>query len=292
MNSDIILRGTANNDSFRFSAVISTKTVQKMRDLHDLSPIATILMGRMLSAVAMLSWELKHPDAEITLRVDSKGDLSGGVAICSSKGYLRGYASNPKLFYESSAENFMLGKALGKGTISLLRNDVNTKTYTGTCELVSGEIGEDLAYYFLQSEQIPSAVNLGILLDKDAIIRAAGGFIIQQLPFADTEIANKIYQNIQNTPNISDLMDMGLSMQDILSRFVFKDIQWQINETKEISFKCSCTRERFVSALMLLGKQELQSMQDGIKPVCNYCNTEYHFNHDDMQTLIKQIEDK
>lgn len=87
-------------------------------------------------------------------------------------------------------------------------------------------------------------------------------------------------------------MDMGLSLQDILSRFVFKDIQWQINETKEISFKCSCTRERFASALMLLGKQELQSMQDGITPVCNYCNTEYHFNHDDMQTLIKQIEDK
>ena len=289
MSKDQIFRGTAHNNSFRIFAAESTATVQKARDLHDLSPLSTILLSRLLTSVAMMSWELKQPQAEITMRVDAEGALAGGVAICTAEGYLRGYAHNPSLYLADKADNFLIGKALGKGTLSIQSNAAEHKAYTGTCKLVSGEIGDDLAYYYQQSEQVPSAVNLGILIDKDAVIRSAGGFIIQQLPYADPATSEIIQANLLQTPNLSDLMDMGLSIPEVFSRFVFKDIQWQINETREISFHCLCSRDRFTQALLLLGKEELVSMHDGIKPVCHYCNTEYVFNHDDMINMIKLL---
>jgi molecular chaperone Hsp33 len=246
----------------------------------------------MLCAVAMMSWDLKHPEAEISLRVDAEGALAGGTAISSASGSLRGYVFNPSLFLPQSADNFYPGKALGKGTLSILRNDTDKATFTGTCELVSGEIAEDLAHYYAQSEQTPSAVNLGLLIDNEARVRTCGGFIIQQLPFADPAIAAQIEENLQATPNVSDLMDMGLSIQDILSKFVFKGLSWQQNEEKDLRFQCSCSRDKFSKALLLLGIEELQNMQEGIKPVCQYCNTEYEFTNMDMNNLIKELQDK
>ncbi|MDD3236457.1 MAG: Hsp33 family molecular chaperone HslO [Candidatus Cloacimonetes bacterium] len=289
MNKDYILRGMAFDEHFRVFAVQNTAAVQKARDLHDLSPIATLLLGRLLSAAAMMSWDLKNPKAEITLRVDGEGLLQGAVAICTAAGKLRGYAHNPSLFLDEPKDNFLTGKYLGKGTITTIRNDAVKTPYSGTCQLVSGEIAEDLAEYYLQSEQIPTAVNLGILIDKEATIRAAGGFIIQQLPFADELEAEQLRVNIQATPNVSDLMDMGYTIKDILDKFVFKGIPWQQTDEREIEFRCVCTRERFANALKLLGKEELSTMVEGIEPVCHYCNTTYTFNHDDMINLIKLL---
>ncbi|MDY0150942.1 MAG: Hsp33 family molecular chaperone HslO [Candidatus Cloacimonas sp.] len=292
MINDLILRGTAHNDTFRVFAVQNTAAVQKARDLHDLSPIATILLGRMLSAVAMMSWDLKHPEAEVTLRVDGEGPLAGAVAICTAQGFLRGYAFNPRFFLDNATANFLPGKAIGHGKLSIIRNDTNKQAFTGTCELISGEIAEDLAHYYAQSEQIPTAVNLGVLIDKEAKIRASGGFIIQQLPFAEPAIAEIIQSNIATTPNISDLMDMGLDLEEILMRFVFKGLQWKKHEEKQLLYHCSCTRERFSRALLLLGAEELQEMQEGIKPVCQYCGTEYAFSHTDMLSLINELKVK
>lgn len=290
MNKDVLIRATAHDDQFRVFAVNSTAAVQKARDLHDLSPLATLLLGKLLTATAMMSWDLKHPQAEVTLRVDGDGALEGAVAICTAEGKLRGYAHNPKLFIADKLnDNFFIGKQLGKGTITTIRNDAKSKPYTGTCALVSGEIAEDLAEYYLQSEQIPTAVNLGLLIDKDAIVRASGGFIIQQLPFADLQVADTISSNIQATPNVSDLMDMGYSIEDILSKFVFKGISLQKHEEKSIEYACTCSREKFGKALMLLGKEELSEMAEGIEPVCQYCNTVYVFSHDDMINLINNL---
>lgn len=289
MNKDEILRLTASENQFRIFAVQCTTSVQKARDLHDLSPISTLLLGRLLAASAMMSWDLKHPKAEISLRVDGDGALQGAVAICTAEGKMRGYANNPKLFLDNPADNLRPGKHLGKGTITVIRNDAKKTPYTGTCELVSGEIAEDLAAYYQQSEQIDTAVNLGILIDQDARVRSCGGFIIQQLPFADESISEKLRSNILATPNISDLMDMGLNIVDILERFVLKGITWSIVDRREIEYACSCSRERFANALRMLGKAELQEMVDGIKPICHYCNTEYVFSHNDMIDIIKQL---
>ncbi len=289
MTKDYILRGTVHNNNFRVFAVNSTNCVQTMRDLQDLSPIATLLSGRMISATAMLSWDLKEEESEITMRIDCEGDFQGAIVICTQNGFLRGYTKNPHLFYETKEDNFNVGKSIGKGTLTISRDRKGTRSYFSSIELISGEIAEDLAYYFQQSEQIPTAVNLGILIDKEAKVRSAGGFIIQQLPYADKKIADVIYENIAQTPNLSDLMDMGLSIPEILSRFVFKELQWQINEEKEIAYRCNCSYEQFSKALLLLGKDELQSLKEGIKPVCLYCHKEYNFSYEDIQSLMEQL---
>ncbi len=289
MNRDYIFRGTAHNDNFRIFGVSSTDTAQKARDLHDLSPVATLLMGRMISAAAMLSWDLKNPAAELTLRVDGSGKLGGAVVICCADGAVRGYVKEPQLWFEDKDANLLPGKALGKGTLSIIRSEPETAPYMGTCELVSGEIAEDLAYFYLQSEQIPTVVNLGILVDQTAKVRASGGFIIQQLPFADAATAAEISANLLATPNVSDLMDMGLSIEEILARFVFKGITWQKNEEHSLTYRCNCSFERFSNALLLLGKAELSTMTKGIKPICHYCNTEYKFGSDEIKSLIEQL---
>ena len=289
MTKDYILRGTVHHNNFRVFAVNSTNCVQTMRDLQDLSPIATLLSGRMISATAMLSWDLKEEESEITMRIDCEGDFQGAIVICTQNGFLRGYTKNPHLFYETKEDNFNVGKSIGKGTLTISRDRKGTRSYFSSIELISGEIAEDLAYYFQQSEQIPTAVNLGILIDKEAKVRSAGGLIIQQLPYADKKIADVIYENIAQTPNLSDLMDMGLSIPEILSRFVFKELQWQINEEKEIAYRCNCSYEQFSKALLLLGRDELQSLKEGIKPVCLYCHKEYNFSYEDIQSLMEQL---
>jgi len=289
MTKDYILRGTVHHNNFRVFAVNSTNCVQTMRDLQDLSPIATLLSGRMISATAMLSWDLKEEESEITMRIDCEGDFQGAIVICTQNGFLRGYTKNPHLFYETKEDNFNVGKSIGKGTLTISRDRKGTRSYFSSIELISGEIAEDLAYYFQQSEQIPTVVNLGILIDKEAKVRSAGGFIIQQLPYADKKIADVIYENIAQTPNLSDLMDMGLSIPEILSRFVFKELQWQINEEKEIAYRCNCSYEQFSKALLLLGRDELQSLKEGIKPVCLYCHKEYNFSYEDIQSLMEQL---
>lgn len=288
MNKDFMLRGTAHNDTFRWFAVTSTNTVQTARDLHDLSPIATLLMGRMISASAMLAWDLKDSLSEVTFRVDGDGALVGAVIICTAEGHIRGYAQNPRLFLPDVADNFQVGKALGKGTLNIMHSKKGRTSYSGTCELITGDIAEDLANYFLQSEQIPTAVNLGILIAPDATVRSSGGFIIQQLPFADQDIAEQINQNLNATPNVSDLMDMGLSLSEILNRFVFKGISWHTNEERELQYKCNCSRERFSRALLLLGKEELSTMQEGITPICHYCSKSYTFDPADMELLLSE----
>lgn len=289
MNSDHKLRGTACHDQFRWFAVSSTTTVQSARDLHDLSPISTLLMGRLISAAAMLSWDLKHKSAELTLQVKGDGALKGGMVICSASGTLKGYAYEPQLWLPDAKDNFAVGSALGKGIISIIRSEPGKQSYTGTSELLSGEIAEDIAYYYQQSEQVPTAVNLGVLIDKSAQVRAAGGFIIQQLPFAEAAFAEKIKGNLAQTPNLSDLMDMGFTLEEILKRFVFKDLDWQINQQKTISYACDCSRERFSRALLLLGKAELETLQAGISPVCHFCNKEYTFSAADMQALVSEL---
>ena len=289
MNPDKIYRATTLNDQFRVFAVDSTQTTQRCRDLHDLSPLATLLMGRMISAAAMMSLDLKNIEEDLSLRIDGEGPLKGALVVINGKAELRGYAFEPKLFLAEANENLLPGKQLLPGTLTLIRSTGMKRPYTGMIELVSGDIAEDLSHYYAQSEQIPTAVNLGILIDQEARVRASGGIIIQQLPQADLSLADKLIENLNQTPNLSDLMDMGLGIPEILERFVLKGLQWQMHESRPLIYKCNCSKERFARAIRLLGKEELSGMKEGTSPLCHYCNTSYEFSPQDILEIIKGL---
>ncbi|HOY84237.1 MAG TPA: Hsp33 family molecular chaperone HslO [Candidatus Syntrophosphaera sp.] len=289
---DQLWRGTAFSGQFRVLAVSSTQTAQTLRDLHDLSPINTLLLGKMISAAAMLSLDLKLPEGEVSLRVDGDGPLKGALMICSGGGDLRGYAFEPRLWLEESEANLFPVRALGNGTLSVIRSYPNKKPATGTTALSAGELALNLAHYFDQSEQIPSVVNLGVLIDKTASVRASGGFIIQQLPDADPRLADELIAALNKTPNVSDLMDMGLALPDILKRFVVKESELELTPAGSIRYNCNCSRDRFERALLLLGEQELSTMQEGIDPQCHFCNATYHFSAQDINALIAALREK
>lgn len=285
-----LLRGSIAEDQFRLFACETTAIVQHLRDIHDLYPLPSIFMGRLLTAVALMSSELKAPRSEISIRVDAQGPLKGGIVIANKEGMLKGYAFVPQLFLPDNQDNFLVGKALGQGIFTVIRQSGLKAPYQGRVELIDGEIGTDLARYYQQSEQLPSAVNLGVLIDKEARIRAAGGILIQALPQADESIALQIEENMKNTPNVSDLMDMGLSIEDILSKFVLKNLPWKISKSSTIQYQCDCSKARFARGLLLLGKAELEGMWEEISPVCHYCNQSYTFSKEEIGELIKSLD--
>ncbi|MDI9528802.1 MAG: Hsp33 family molecular chaperone HslO [Candidatus Cloacimonadota bacterium] len=289
---DMLYRGMAMDGQFRVFAAQSTQTVQTARDLHDLSPINTFLLGKMLTAAAMLSLELKGPGSEVSLRLDGDGELRGALVMCNDLGELRGYAFAPSVFFEEAAENFLPVKHLGSGSMTVIRSVAGKQPTMGHTTLVEGEVAQNLAHYFEQSEQIPTAVNLGVLIDKEARVRAAGGLLIQQLPQADPARAELLIARLASTPNISDLMDMGLGIPQILKRFLFTEKDFSLEEAHPIKYKCNCSRERFERGLRLLGKEELSEMLDGVEPQCHFCNASYHFSGKDIAGLIASLERK
>lgn len=288
---DQLWRGTACQGMFRVFAVNASLAVQTVRDLHDLSPVNTLLQGKLFAAAAMLSLDLKAADAEVTLRVDGDGPLRGALAICTATGDLRGYCFEPQLYLEPAEENFYPVRNLGTGTLSVIRSAPNQRPISGFTELVEGELAQNLAHYYEQSEQLPSAVNLGVLIDKDATVRAAGGFIIQQLPGADLHDADRLIANLARTPNVSDLMDMGLSLREILDRFALAGMDFSLLPVHPVQFRCSCSRDRFARALRMLSLNDLEDLSAGIDPRCNFCNREYHFSPDDISQIINKKED-
>jgi len=288
--SDILWRGTAFNDRFRILAVRSTDTVQTARDLHDLSPLATILMGQMLSAAALLSLDLKSPEADVTIKIKGNGHLGGGTVICTATGAVRGYVENPRLFFDDPGLNYAIAPSLGDGTLSVIRSVPSKSPWMGTIGLVGGEVAQNLAQYFLVSEQVPSMVNLGVLIDRDARIKAAGGFVIQQLPNADPHLADVLMERADATPNLSDLMDMGMDIPDILKRFLIKEQDMSLEQTHPLQYRCNCSRDRFRAALKLLGRDDLLSMTEGIEPECHFCAKRYHFPPQEIQDMVSELD--
>lgn len=293
MKKDTLIRATTANDQFRIFAVDSTLTVQRARDIHDLAPLATLLLGRMISAAAMMSMELKNENSSLTMHLACSGALHGAMVVCEHGGLVRGYANEPKLFYEDIPKNLELATAVGNGTISIIKDIGAQRNTTGVCEIVSGEIAEDIAHYYMQSEQIPSAIALGVLFDKDSTVRAAGGYLIQQLPFADPAFADMIVENINKTPNLTDLMDMGYSITDVLDKFVLKNIEWSIIAEQDLHYRCNCSKEKFERALITLGKEELGEMiaeQKDIETLCSFCDQKYSFSTAQLQTLASLLD--
>ncbi len=291
---DRAIRGIAADKQIRFFAVNSTQTVQKALESHYLSVTSTIFLGRMLSAGIMLGMDLKDEASSITLKIDCDGPLGGGTVVSKNKGRTKGYVNQEKVELEAKTNIYGLSiaHAVGKGTLTIIK-DLNVRQpFSGQVELISGEVAEDLAYYFLQSEQVPSAVGLGLLVNPDASVKSSGGFIVQLMPFAKEEVISKLEENVTKMPNISDLLDMGKDIETIVKDFVLKGFDFSVTDEIEPSFSCDCSKDKFWNGVKLLGLVDIQEalLKEGkLQANCHFCNETYTFDENDLYQMIEEI---
>ncbi|WP_458406757.1 Hsp33 family molecular chaperone HslO [Anaerotignum sp.] len=289
--SDYIVRATAGNGSIRAFAATTRDLVQHAREVHHTSPVASAALGRMLTAAAMMGSMLKGDKDILTLQIRGEGPLQGIVVTSDSKSQVKGYVFNPNV----EIPDLIPGKlnvsgAIGAGHLSVIKDIGMREPYAGRIELVTGEIAEDLTYYFAQSEQTPSAIGLGVLVETDTSIRRAGGFIIQLLPDATDEMIDKLEKKLATIPYVSDLLDMGQTPEGILE-MILGDFDLKIMDTIPTSFYCNCTRERVEKALISIGKEELEKIIKEDKKAnlhCHFCSKEYDFNEEQLVALLEE----
>lgn len=290
--SDYLVRALGFGGSVRAFAVRTTDTVGEAQRRHDTWPTASAALGRTMTAAAMMGAMQKGDDL-LTIKVQGNGDMRGIVVDANAKGEVRGYAVNPHVHFDLNAQGKLdVRRAVGtEGTLSVVKDTGLRDYFTGQVELVSGELGEDFAYYFTKSEQTPSAVGLGVLVNTDDSILAAGGFIVQVMPGVDDETITKIETALSNIEPVSKMIEKGYSPEEIL-KAVLGEENVDFLDTLPISFNCSCSKERFAEALLKVGEAEIQSMIDedhGAEAECHFCMEKYQYSEDDLNALIDRI---
>ena len=290
---DYIIRAIDEDASFRVFIASSTNTVEKARKIHGTSPVATAALGRTLTGAALMGSMLKGDKDKLTIQFRGDGPINNILAVSNSKGEVKGYISNPDIEVEDRLDGKLnVGAAVGSNGKLIVIKDIGLKNpYIGQSNIVSGEIAEDLANYFTTSEQQPSAVALGVLVDKDISVKASGGVIVQVLPNIDEEVLTKLEKNITILSFISSLIDEGSTPEDILNQ-VFGEFSMKITEKKEMDFACDCSKDRMERALISLGRDELTQILEEDKQaelVCHFCNEKYNFEEKEIKELLNSI---
>jgi molecular chaperone Hsp33 len=293
-----ILRGTAGeNSDIRFFAAITTDLVEKARKIHNLSPTASAALGRLLSAGVIMGCMLKGEEDNLTISLNGGGPIGNVMVSANSKGNIKGYVSNPQIDLPLNSKGKLdVGGAVGtNGTLNVIKDIGLKEPYVGQVPIKSGEIGDDLAYYFAISEQIPSAVDVGVLVDTDLSIKAAGSLIIQMMPDADPYLADIVTYRIKEIPPLTTLISDGKTAKDILN-MLFDDMNLKILEKIDADYVCDCSKERVERALISLGKDELKKIKDQdlkdnnekLEVCCHFCSNKYYFNRKDIERLIEE----
>lgn len=285
---DYLVKATTYDGYVRAYAVTSTNTVEEARRRQDTWATASAALGRTITITAIMGAMLKGEDSN-TIKVQGNGPIGAIIADANALGHVRGYVHNPHVDFELNEKGKLdVARAVGtEGSLSVTK-DLGLKDYfTGEVPIVSGEISEDFTYYFATSEQVPSAVGAGVLVNPDHTILAAGGFIIQVMPGADEEVITRLEEQIQTFPAISSLIREGNNPEQILQR-LFGDEEVKFHETMPIEFRCKCSKDRLANAIIGLGNEEIQSMIDedhGAEANCHFCNETYHFTEQDLEEL-------
>ena len=286
---DYIVRATAANHQLRAFAVTSRDIVEKAREIHNTSPVATAAIGRMLTAASMMGSMMKGEKAVLTLQVECGGPIGGITVTADSNADVKGYVNNPNVILPPNAQGKLdVSGALGPGFLNVIKDIGLREPYNGQTHLVSGEIAEDLTYYFATSEQVPSSVGLGVLMDKDNHVRQAGGFIIQVMPDTDDEVIDKLEARLGEVHSVTDMLDKGMTPDDILG-YVLEGMDVEILETIPTQYKCNCSVERVSKAIASIGKKDLQEMIDDGKPIevnCQFCGSHYKFDTEQLKTFM------
>ena len=293
--SDYIIKATAGKGSVRAFACLSTKTCEEARKAHNTSPVVSAALGRMLSAGLMMGSMMKNDKDLTTLKIEGSGPMKGVLVTADNKGGVKGYPFNPLVIIPPNSKGKLdVAEAIGVGILTVISDTGLKEPYVGQVELISGEIAEDIAYYYASSEQVPSAVALGVLMNKDNTVKAAGGFIIQLMPGTDEEVIEKIEEKIGSIAPVTTLISEGKSPEDIL-KLILGDLDLEINEKIEAGFRCNCSRERIEKALISIGRKELETMVSENKPIevgCHFCNKKYNFNVNDIEQILEELKSK
>ena len=285
---DYLVKATLFDDKVRAYAIHSTNLVEEARNRQDTWATASAALGRTLTITAMMGAMLKGEDT-VTVKLEGNGPIGAIVADGNAEGEIRGYVLHPHVDFPVNEHGKLnVKQAVGEGTLSVVK-DLGLKDYfTGQVPLISGEVSEDFTYYFANSEQIPSAVGAGVLVNPDHSILAAGGFIIQLMPGAEDEVITKVEQAIESCPAISQLVQDGNTPEQILQRlFVDEDIKFL--ETMPVRFQCKCSKERIIQAIKGLGAVEIKSMIEedhGAEATCHFCNEVYQVSEEELEELL------
>lgn len=289
-NSNYIVRATAANASIRAFAVDAKEMVEYARVSHDTSPVMTAALGRLLAAGSMMGSMMKGDKDILTLRIQCAGPAKGLTVTADSHGNVKGFASNPNVELPPNAQGKLdVGGALDLGVLSVIKDLGLKEPYVGQCQLQTGEIAEDLTYYFATSEQIPSAVGLGVLVDKDGSVKQAGGFIIQLMPFTSDEIIERLEKRISEMDTVTNMLERGLTPEGILEE-ILGDFGLEITDTMETKFHCDCSKDKVSRALATISKKDLDDIiNDGesIEIKCQFCNKAYNFDIDELKKIRK-----
>lgn len=287
--SDYIVRGIAANGTVRAFAARTTETVAEARERHFTYPVVTAALGRLLTAGAMMGSMMKGDKDLITLTVKGDGPIGNMTVTADSHGNVKGFPGNPSVDIPLKyAGKLDVGAAVGNGTLNIVMDLGLTDPYNGTVELQTGEIGDDLAYYFTVSEQTPSAVGLGVMVDTDSSVKHAGGFIIQIMPDVEEETIAALEKKISETSPVTTLMEEGMTPEMILEH-ILGGLDLEITEKEDVRFHCNCSKERVSEALATISKADLQEMIDegeDIEVKCFFCNTAYKFTVDELKEYL------
>ena len=291
--ADTLLRAASTNGAIRIFAAETTELVNRAQQIHHTYPIATAALGRLLSAAAMMGAMLKGEDNTLTLRIKGDGPLGGVLAVSNAHAQVKGYVVNPKVQLPSKAPGKLdVGGAVGAGTLSVICDLGLKEPYSAQVALVSGEIAEDITAYYAISEQVPSAVALGVLVAPDGSVIKAGGFILQLMPQATDADAARLEQVIAGLPPVTTMLnDEAMSVEDIIFR-VTAGFDVFIFEKERLTpvYRCDCSRERVEKALISMGREEMEKMiaeQDGAELTCQFCDNVYHFTRAELEQLLR-----
>lgn len=289
--SDYIVRATAAQGQIRAFAITSKNLVEKARISHNTSPVATAALGRLLTAGAMMGAMMKGEKDLLTLQIKCSGPIGGLTVTADSHANVKGFVENPEVMLPPNAKGKLdVGGALDLGILSVIKDLGMKEPYVGQTELKTGEIADDLTYYFASSEQIPSSVGLGVLMEKGNTVRQAGGFIIQLMPFVEDEVVDRLEKKLGEIDSVTSYLDRGFTPEQLLEELL-GEFELEILEKTDTKFYCNCSKERVSKAIASIGRKDLNEMIQDAKPIevkCHFCNEAYEFTTEDLKEILRR----